>query len=107
VARPKGTAINTAPIVTKKEPISSGSSPNMSSIGYQRRLNRSLRGTSKKVGNPSLTKKKKIRAMITIAETPAICTSDSMIVSRQLRLLACFSSGVMASVIGVFPQKSD
>jgi hypothetical protein len=61
-------ATRPAPIVTTIDPPIKGRMPKRSSIGYHRTLNKLLRGTSVKVGNPSLSRKKKIIKTKTIAE---------------------------------------
>ena len=85
VAMPSGTAMTTAPTVTSSEPKSSGSRPKLSSIGYQRVPKSWRRGMSRKAGSPSRSRKKKIRAMMTMAEMPASWMMPSMMTSLQRR----------------------
>src|SRR5690606_24752972 len=79
VVRPSGTAMTIAPNVTRSEPNSSGHSPKMSSIGYQRGPNSSLSGTDTNAGRPSRSRNMKMSATSTMVEMPAIQISRSTI----------------------------
>jgi hypothetical protein len=56
---PSGTAITTAPTVTNSEPTSSGSSPKIASMGYQRTRTDWRSGNVKKGGQPLAQQKEK------------------------------------------------
>ena len=102
--------ITTAPTVTMSEPTSKGSRPYMPSIGYQRRLKSERMVISRKAGMPSRNRKRKIRPIMTIVETPAILIRLSMknsphrilgggaacgaaAWSTSLAMVICYSSG--------------
>src|SRR5690606_38788451 len=65
--------------ISSSDPNSSGHSPKMFSIGYQRGPNSSLSGTDTNAGRPSRSRKMKMSATSTMVEMPAIQISRSMI----------------------------
>ncbi len=85
VVKPRGTAIKTAPNVTSRDPTMSGQMLNISSVGYQRPLNRCRNGISRKAGIPSRRRNQKIKPTIKILEMPAARISVSINISSQLR----------------------